>query len=48
MITEVKCEKCGKKFYGTARAKFCSGKCRVSAHRRKNVQQMQKDKTNEH
>jgi hypothetical protein len=42
MIAEVKCEKCGKKFYGTARAKYCSGKCRVASHREK-VQQVQGD-----
>ena len=47
MITDVKCENCGKKFHGTARAKFCSGKCRVASHRKK-MQQVQNNKTDEH
>lgn len=27
-ISEVKCKECGKKFYGTSRAKFCSKACK--------------------
>jgi hypothetical protein len=39
MIEEKKCEyrECGKKFYGTKRAKFCSDKCRVANWRKKDM-----------
>ena len=33
MIEKKACKQCKKKFYGTSRAKFCSGKCRVKSHR---------------
>lgn len=34
MIGEKVCENCGKKYYGTSRARFCSIKCRVANHRK--------------
>jgi len=35
-IEKKKCEFCGELFYGTAKAKVCSGKCRVAKHRANN------------
>ncbi|ARK07733.1 hypothetical protein LPST10_00001 [Salmonella phage LPST10] len=34
-ITVKKCEVCGNEFIGTAKAKCCSGKCRLRKHRQK-------------
>ena len=42
MITKKKCKHCEKEFYGTARKKYCSDKCRLYAWRKS-----LKDKRNE-
>jgi len=33
MIGLVACKHCGKEYYGTPRAQYCSGKCRMTAFR---------------
>lgn len=33
MIGLVACKHCGKEYYGTPRAQYCSGKCRMAAFR---------------
>ena len=35
MIKQVCCKWCGNQFYATSRGEYCSGKCRVAAHRAK-------------